>query len=152
MTEQQLNSVISRSLRWSFKIPDARGTTGILPFDGFGVTGEGQPVYWEAKNLNKLQAFSFEKVRPHQIENMLQIKQLSLPALTLLLIGVSFSSRDRRLYVFADPSAWAVRRAYKQSITKIEFETLTNWIPIKNGRIDESDLIDTAMEAEFAGI
>lgn len=144
MNEQMLNSVISRSLAWAFKIPDTRGTSGILPFDGFGMTTDGRPVYWEAKNLKKVQAFNFNNLSDHQIDNLCSLKRLNPEAKTLLLIGVDFGFADKRVFIFDDPFYIQKRKQNAESITQKEFKTLRNYVKIKKQRIEESTLLEAS--------
>jgi len=148
MTEKDLNSIISRSLTWAFKIPDQRGATGQLPFDGFGLYTS-IPIYWEAKNLKAVKAFNFEDLQSHQIGNLLRIQELCSAALPLFLVGVAFTRMDKRLFIFKDMSYINKRKDERKSITKKEFERRQNFVPIQKGQVDFGRLLSLPKEWEY---
>jgi len=138
MHENDLNAVISKSLSWSFKIPDDGTSLAIgvkRPFDGFGAH-HGFPVYWEAKYLNSVRAFNFSALKEHQIENLIALKQEIPYAKCLFIVGVQWSARELRAYIFEDLGYIKIRKQAKKSILAEEFKTLTNFIVKKNGVFD----------------
>lgn len=146
MTENQLNSIIGKSLDWRHKIGDA----GVFqkPFDGIGIYN-GQSVYWEAKNLKKAEAFNFNRLENHQINNLLTVQKLNPSSLTLLLIAVDFGRADKRVFVFKDMDYINKRKENKESIKKKEFENRKNYVVIKKGLIDMGEIVSMDKDLEY---
>lgn len=154
MTEAEVNGIVSSSLTWAWKIPDGPHLKGYNPFDGFGIfkaegSADGIPVYWESKNLKKPQAFNFNDLQDHQINNLLMCKRLHSQSLTLFLICVDYGRRDKRLFVFRDMEYIFNRKASKKSILKKEFNIRKNFILIKNKHIDFNEIINMPVEWEY---
>lgn len=124
--EQALNTVIKNSLQWAEKIPDASGNFAVTPraFDGFGISHNGLPVYWEAKYLKTMESFNLQKIEDHQITNLLTIKRLCPIAQCWIVLGVSVSRGDNRVYIFGDVEDINNRRIDRRNYLKKELETL----------------------------
>lgn len=135
MHENDFNAAISKSLTWAFKIPDDGTSLAIgvkRPFDGFGALN-GFPVYWEAKYLNSVRAYNFSSLKDHQIDNLIAIKKEIPYAKCLFIVGVQWSARELRAYVFEDLHDIKKRKTEKNSILAEELKNLTNFVVRKNG-------------------
>lgn len=144
--EAELNRVIVRSLNeegFAFKIPDTVSYVSKkhpdLPFDIFGICNN-KPIYIESKFLNEPKAFNFNRLEQHQIDNLCKCKDLCPSSICLFLVGVVFGRGDIRVYYFDDPYYIRDRKACKLSISKKEFQSMNNFIRIKKGKIDFSQM------------
>ena len=138
MNEASFNHDIGKSLEWSYKIPDDGSSIGIggkRPFDGFGIVN-GKPVYWESKFLKSVSAFNFDNLKQHQIDNLFAIKKLAPDSYCLFIVGVQYSTRETRAYIFHDIEEIFKRKRDSKSIFAKEFEQLTNYITRKSGSYD----------------
>ncbi len=137
--EAGLNTIIKNSLQWGSKVPDpgndfAKATA--RPFDGFGILN-GKPFYWEAKFSKKIESFSLQDIRDHQIENLCKIKELNPSSHCWVILGIKVGRADNRIYIFDDPFVVRQRRDEKKNYLKKELETLP-YLLIKKELIDLS--------------
>ncbi len=150
ITEQELNTIVGRSLDWSFKIPD--DSRGKKPFDVFGIY-HGKPIYIESKNLKRPEAFPWDRFEPHQISNLLRIQELMPNAISLFLVCVDYGRAKKRIYLFQDMVE--LKRRWddpeEKSIKKKEWDKRTNYVLIEKGTIDFSKL-EEMKELEHANI
>ncbi len=141
--ERELNTIIKNTLLlnggWAFKIADPQGkavyTSIPNPFDGFGVSNH-TPVYWEAKYLNKMMAFSLKKIEDHQILHLCRIHELLTNSICCIILGVKISHTDNRVYIFKDIVGINERRNNNQNYLKKELESLP-YFKIKAGIIQD---------------
>ncbi len=124
MTEQAINTAIVKSLLWGYKIPDPGKhdayTAAKRPFDGFGITAAGVPLYYEAKLLKGYKALNFERIEPHQWKNLLAIQDSPEPKLCLVMVAIH-KERGTDLYCF-DVGFLNELRQTSKSIKKADFE------------------------------
>ena len=150
MTEVEVNTIVGRSLDWSFKIPD--DSRGKKPFDVFGAYN-GCPVYIESKNLKRPEAFPWDRFEPHQISNLLRIQELIPNAISIFLVVVDYGRSKKRAYIFQDMKE--LKRRWddpeEKSIKKKEWDKRTNYIMIEKGHIDFSRL-EEMKELEHAPV
>lgn len=149
MKEREFNSIISRSLNiegLGFKIPDTFSTGNLkhpsLLFDGFGYF-KGNLICWESKYLQKPQAFNFNKLQEHQINNLIGFYENVDSCISLFLIGVNYGRADNRVYYWANEDLYNIRKrkAEADNILKKELDTLTNYLVIKKGVIDFNEIL-----------
>ena len=134
MLERDLCLIIGHSLDWYHKVSDYGGVRhGVLPFDLFGVLNN-KPIYIEAKFSKKPESFNLQRIQPHQLENLMEVKRLCPIAQCWVVLGVNFSRGDTRVYVFDDLDNLKKRRDSKDNILKKELLSLP-YYPIKKGKI-----------------
>lgn len=152
MKETEINKIINRELRsqgFSHKISDYGGQFhGESPFDGFAVTKEGF-IYWEAKYMNKLQAFNFGKIENHQLDNMNVIRSLQSKAITIYPVGVFQPRKYFYLFLFDSKLIQYLKKSEKKSILKKE---LTILIGLKKCNIIKRNKISKKYETELKDI
>lgn len=138
VNEADFNRDIGKSLDWYYKIADDGSSIGIggkRPFDGFGILG-GKPIYWEAKYLHSPSAFNFKNLKQHQIDNLVTISTLAPDAVCFFILGVSFSPRELRAYVFTDMLDIKRRKDESKSILLKDLKSLTNYTVKDKGKFD----------------
>lgn len=148
--EAELNRIITKSINeegFAFKIPDTVSyhtqKHPDLPFDIFGICN-GKPVYVESKFLKEPKAFNFSSLKEHQIQNLLKCKRLCPDSICLLLIGVVFGRGVIRVFYFTDMDYIYYRKVNGLSITKKEFLSMSNYVPVRKGKIDLSFIREAA--------
>ena len=146
MDEQKFNTIIGNSLDWRFKIPDAGGMA--KPFDGIGLF-KGLPVYWEAKNLKKVEAFNFNRLEDHQIFNLLTIQQQLKQVHAWFIVCVDFGRADKRVFLFRDMDYINNRKKNKKRILKKEWLERKNYVKIKKELIDLEELLSLPDDWEY---
>ena len=109
MLEKEFNKRIKDQViktgGWAFKIADppkavARSVVK-NPFDGFGILGDGTPIYWEAKIESTPKAFSFTRIAPHQLESLASIRSLNPQTSTVIVLGMPLEGyRSVRVWLF----------------------------------------------------
>jgi len=123
MKESQLNSIINLNLKkigFSHKIADPLGGMGIQnPFDGFSVF-QNKSLYWETKLLHGFKAFNFKEIKPHQLENLLQIKKEKPDAICLINLGIFIPYKSLDILFFDIKFIAALIDKGKKSILKKE--------------------------------
>ena len=157
MTEAELNRIISSSIArngWSHKISDAaQGKGGLLPFDGFGIfkpgEADGVPIYWDAQNLKKPEAFNFNDLQNHQIDNLRAISHLCKAAVPLFLVCVDYGRMNKKVFVFKDMDYIFQRKVDKKSILKKEFDKRRNFVLIRKDKIDFNEILAMPREWEY---
>lgn len=150
MVESDFNGIITKSLNsqggFGFKIPDERSTiTGYHsknPYDIFGLF-EGHFIAWESKYLQKPQAFNFNKLEVHQIDNLIKAFELCPTAISVFAIGVNFGRADVRCYFWKNEELYEIKRRKlnKENIFKKEFESLDNFIKVKKGQLNMKEIL-----------
>lgn len=152
MTEADLNRILGvGSCDFAYKISDM-GRHALLPFDFFGVVKD-KCIYVESKLLKEPSAFNFNRLEDHQIANLLAISKtpaaLNGSAVPLFLICVNYGTAKKRVYYFKDMQYLFDRKLAKRSITKKEFDSRSNYVLIKNGKIDYSEIFNTSPSLEY---
>lgn len=111
MVEKDLNRIIVKNIKqhgWAHKISDdaqSFTSTGYKPFDLFGLTPI-NIIFAESKLLKGYKAFSFDRIRDHQVENLTTIKRISSKSLfaewvyTLIILGVWVIRKELSIYIF----------------------------------------------------
>lgn len=150
MVESDFNSIITKSLNsqggFGFKIPDERSTiTGYHsknPYDIFGLF-EGHFIALESKYLQKPQAFNFNRLENHQIDNLIKAFELCPTAIAVFAIGVNFGRADIRCFFWKNEELYGIRerKLNNKSILKKEFESLNNFVKIKKGQLDMKEIL-----------
>ncbi len=131
MDEKILNRWIANSFPWSHKLPDPPPGTSLTankrPFDGFAVTPQG-PVYWEAKLMKQLQAFSFARIEPHQIYNLCMgkniLKNSGHEGYFVVILGVWNKGKGIKAWLFDIHLISQLVESGKKSFTKKDLEAL----------------------------
>lgn len=155
MIESEFNGIITKSFNnqgaYAYKIPDTFSmTTGYHsknPYDIFGFY-QGKFVAWESKWLNKPQAFNFDRLEEHQIENLIKSYEMMRPnVLSIFAVGVDYGRSDKRVFIWANEDLYKIRdrKINKNSIFKKEFDSLTNYVKIKKGEISIEEVIDLGL-------
>lgn len=111
-SESEYCTIIKNSLIDGFKIPDPTGSFSATikrAFDGIGMVKENSIqesennskifICWEAKLLKKLQAFSLNRVEPHQ-NYYLSAYSKAQGVRSFLFVGIDCSRSDKRSYIF----------------------------------------------------
>lgn len=111
MKESDLNRIIVKNINsdsWAHKIADPAGIAAKMasknPFDGFGFS-KNFSICFESKLIkNEFRAFQFNAIKPHQIANLLKIRELTInyspTMLCCIVLGVWFPRRYIELFVF----------------------------------------------------
>lgn len=150
MKESQFNTIVCKSLDWGYKISDYGNSLGFqrmrLPFDGFGIYKD-YSVYFESKYLQEPKSFSFSRLEDHQLASLIACGK-ARHSLSLFLVGITISPRDKRCYFFRDLDYLRQRKKQEQNIIKKEWLARKNWIPIKKGILDIQSIIDFPQEQE----
>jgi len=122
MKESDINTIVSNSLKSkgvAHKIADhQRGQGTQSPFDGFAAL-PGVPIYWESKLLKGYQAFSFKKIEPHQIENLITYKKL-IPLSECVIVLAVWESRHFLDFYFFDIRTILTKMENSLSYKKVE--------------------------------
>lgn len=116
---------------WCYKIPDVG--FDLKPYDCFGFHN-GMSYVMELKWLPKPQAFNFNRLEQHQIDNLIQTYEIMGDNVrACFIIGVEYSRMDKRAYVFTNEQLYEIRRRKenKENILKKEFSNLP-YLKIKN--------------------
>lgn len=155
MLESEFNSIVTKSLNnqggFGFKIPDERSTiTGFHsknPYDIYGLY-KNNFVAWESKWLNKPQAFNFDRLEEHQINNLIKSFELINNCLAVFAIGVDFGRADKRVFIWKNKDLYKIkeRKQSKTNIFKKEFEERQNYIKISKGMIDFEQILNMLQE------
>lgn len=160
MTEADLNTSIKNSLAWAYKIPDpAQAVVTVSakrPFDGFGIFRPDalpvMPIYWESKLLKGFQALPFDRVSPHQVDALRDIKAIGgNGVLALVLVGVHIPYHGIQLFSFDIDCFLAIKeKASGKSITKAQFmflESLKWYLTSSKERFNiESELYSKTLQ------
>lgn len=150
MLEKDLNTIIRKSFSnqgdFAFKIQDSgqyiegKVTHQQNPYDGYAYY-KGYFIAWEGKFLSKPQSFNLKDIREHQILNLKLTRDTLKHSIALLLLGVRWSPKQTRVYIFTDLDTIEERREEKRNILKKELETLDNYVLVKKGEIDIEELL-----------
>lgn len=108
MKETDLNSIITKNFnqikQFAYKIPDpSKGiatSASKRPFDIFAVTVKDVFCIEVKLMKNKVIAFAFNKVEPHQFWYLRLIRNLNLDVYSLVILGVWISRKPIQLLVF----------------------------------------------------
>lgn len=152
MLESDFNSIVVRSLKesngYGYKIPDTFSIytkqRSQAPYDLFGYS-QGKFICCESKWLPKPQAFNLNRLEDHQIENLIKAYEiLRENCISLFLIGVDFGRNDKRVFYWKNKDLYIIqdRKINKNNILKKEFESLHNFLPIKKGLFEISNIIN----------
>lgn len=155
MLESEFNSIVTKSLNkqggFGFKIPDERSTiTGFHsknPYDIYGIY-KNHFVAWESKWMNKPQAFNFDRLEEHQIDNLIKSFELLDCCLSVFAIGIDFGRNDKRVFIWKNKDLYNIkeRKENKNNIYKKEFEERKNYIKISKGLINFDDILNMSLE------
>ena len=147
MLENELNTIVKHSLEhqggYAYKIPDtfsAEGNRSKAPFDGFAFY-KGHFISWESKWLPKPMSLNLNRLQDHQLKGLKDTKAFVKDSYALFLVGVNYGNGKKRVYYFTDLDDIETRRKEKRNILKKEFDTLSNYIIIKKGEIDFSEIL-----------
>lgn len=147
--ESEFNTVVKKSLDlkgFGHKISDVGQIEhGKLPFDGFGCFND-KMVVWESKFLSSPQALNLNRLEEHQIYNLLKVYNSfedKERVCSLFLVGVVFGRNDIRCFYWKNEDLFILnyRKENKNNILKKEFESIDNFLPIKKGIVDFSEII-----------
>lgn len=152
MVESEFNSIVTKSFNnqggYAYKIPDTFSlTTGYHsknPYDIFGMY-KGKFVSWESKYLQKPQAFNFDRLEDHQIDNLIKSFEIMAPnVLSVFAIGVDFGRGDKRVFLWSNEDLYNIRerKKSKKSLLKKEFESLDNYVKIRKGEIPLGEVLE----------
>jgi penicillin-binding protein-related factor A (putative recombinase) len=116
--EAEFNTIVKNSIEQTFeeksekvygkafKISDmagamSYGATVKSPFDGFGIIYKDgwHSIYWESKFNKSLASINFNRIEPHQAEN-LKAYGLSSNNICYFILGMTVGRADNRAYVF----------------------------------------------------
>lgn len=151
MLEKDLNGIIRKSFaeqgNFAFKIQDSgQYFDGVVshqknPYDGFAYY-KGKFIAWESKWLPKPMSLNLRRLEDHQLEALQKTRKTLNSSIALFLVGIKWSTRETRVYVFTDLDYIERRRANKENILKKEWESLTNYVKVKKGQVDIEELIE----------
>lgn len=151
MLEKELNGIIRKSFAeqgdFAFKIQDSgQYFDGIVshqknPYDGFAYY-KGKFIAWESKWLPKPMSLNLRRLEDHQIEALQKTRKALNSSIAFFLVGIKWSTRETRVYVFTDLDYIERRRTNKENILKKEWESLTNYVKVKKGQVDIEELIE----------
>lgn len=158
MDEATLNRWIKNSFTWAYKIPDPPRmvvqASNQRPFDGFAVDQNQGVIFWEAKLVKGDERFAFNLIKPHQIDNLLRIKEAIQKDMLLLskifciiYVGFYIPRKGVRLFSFDINMIHSLMLEGKKSFLKKEIQTLYEYSVLSEKErfnIDlESQLIST---------
>jgi len=153
MLEKEVNQIVGTSLAWHHKPEDGKHLKSKIPFDGYGfykpADAEGIPVYWESKNLKRPEAFNFNDLQQHQIDNLRAIAHLSKNVIPIFFVCVDFGRMQKRMYFFRDMDYVYKRKLEKRNILKKEWMVRRNFVLIKKQRIDFDEIVSMPREWEY---
>jgi len=150
------NSFTEKGRTWMSKIPDPTTDYNTIkrPFDLFGCY-EGIPVYFEGKFQKGLKAFNFSHIRDHQIENLLELQNISKNYNKEMITGFTLGVYEPRKYfyllTFEPDLINQLIISEKKSIIKVELLKLINsskFVSIKKKKFDSSKMIESIISLE----
>lgn len=149
MLEKDLNGIIRKSFAeqgdFAFKIQDSgqyfNGKVSHTknPADGIAFY-KGYFVAWESKWLPKPSSLNLQRLQDHQLDFLKKTKNCLKSSKALFLVGIKWTSRETRVYIFEDIDELERRRNSKENILKKEFETMENYVSVKKGIINIEEL------------
>lgn len=150
MQEKDLNGIIRKSFAeqgdFAFKIQDSgQYFDGVVshqrnPYDGFAYY-KGKFIAWESKFLPKPMVLNLQRLEDHQLVALQKTRKYLDSSIALFIVGIKWSTRETRVYVFTDLDEIEKRRTNKENILKKEWGLLTNYVKVSKGQIDLNKLL-----------
>ena len=135
MLEKDFQSIVTHTFNsqngWCYKIPDNGFDT--KPYDCYGFH-DGMSYVMELKWLNKPQAFNFNRLEQHQIDNLIKTYEIMGDNVrACFIVGIDYGRLDKRVFIFCNDQLYDIkkRKEEKKNLLKKDFQNRP-YLKIKN--------------------